>query len=151
MSGPDAKERLPGEIGGYRIQRVLGTGAHSLAFTPNVARVYVRLQNKLVRKVLVDSCTIEGAGAMTVTAPWAQADLDFLRFAQSADVVYLETVKYASGAYDSRPELVPISRAEFDNMTGRAGRLGSSRCHGRNPYRSRCRDGDTSKRARGDS
>ena len=41
-----------------------------------------------------------------------------------ADVVYLETVKYASGAYDSRPELVPISRAEFDNMTGRAGRLG---------------------------
>ncbi|MEW5795681.1 MAG: DEAD/DEAH box helicase [Candidatus Zixiibacteriota bacterium] len=41
-----------------------------------------------------------------------------------ADYVYLETVKYASGAYDSRPELVPISRAEFDNMTGRAGRLG---------------------------
>jgi helicase len=41
-----------------------------------------------------------------------------------ADTVYLETVKYASGAYDCRPELVPISRAEFDNMSGRAGRLG---------------------------
>ena len=41
-----------------------------------------------------------------------------------ADTVYLETVKYTSGAYTSRPELVPISRAEFDNMTGRAGRLG---------------------------
>ncbi|MCB2229239.1 DEAD/DEAH box helicase [bacterium] len=41
-----------------------------------------------------------------------------------ADTVYLETVKYASGMYDGRPALVPISRAEFDNMTGRAGRLG---------------------------
>ncbi len=41
-----------------------------------------------------------------------------------AETVYLETVKYDSGAYDNRPALVPVSRAEFDNMTGRAGRLG---------------------------
>ena len=41
----------------------------------------------------------------------------------SADTVYLETVKYTSGRYDNRPSLVPVSRAEFDNMTGRAGRL----------------------------
>jgi helicase len=40
-----------------------------------------------------------------------------------ADTVYLETVKYASGNYGDRPELTPISRAEFDNMAGRAGRL----------------------------
>ncbi len=43
-----------------------------------------------------------------------------------ADTVYLETVKYCSGVYDSKPSLVPVSRAEFDNMTGRAGRLGRS-------------------------
>ena len=42
-----------------------------------------------------------------------------------ADNVFLETVKYRSGTYDGRPELTPITRAEFDNMTGRAGRLGS--------------------------
>ncbi len=41
-----------------------------------------------------------------------------------ADTVYLETVKFASGEYGEHPGLVPISRAEFDNMTGRAGRLG---------------------------
>jgi helicase len=41
-----------------------------------------------------------------------------------ADTVYLETVKYSSGTYGGRPRLVPISRAEFDNITGRAGRLG---------------------------
>jgi replicative superfamily II helicase len=41
----------------------------------------------------------------------------------SADTVYLETVKYAGPNYDGRPSLVPVTRAEFDNMTGRAGRL----------------------------
>ncbi|MEK7774721.1 MAG: DEAD/DEAH box helicase [Candidatus Zixiibacteriota bacterium] len=43
----------------------------------------------------------------------------------SADTVYLETVKYAGPNYDGRPSLVPVTRAEFDNMTGRAGRLSS--------------------------
>ncbi len=41
-----------------------------------------------------------------------------------ADSVYLETVKYTSGEYGGGPTLVPVSRSEFDNMTGRAGRLG---------------------------
>jgi replicative superfamily II helicase len=41
-----------------------------------------------------------------------------------AGTVYLETVKYDLPAYDGRPALVPVSRAEFDNMAGRAGRLG---------------------------
>lgn len=40
-----------------------------------------------------------------------------------ADTVILETVKY-TGALDDNMALVPISRADFDNMTGRAGRLG---------------------------
>ncbi|HPC11349.1 MAG TPA: DEAD/DEAH box helicase, partial [candidate division Zixibacteria bacterium] len=39
-----------------------------------------------------------------------------------ADTVYLETVKYTGGRRDARPALVPVSRAEFDNMAGRAGR-----------------------------
>ncbi|MDH4157597.1 MAG: DEAD/DEAH box helicase [candidate division Zixibacteria bacterium] len=41
----------------------------------------------------------------------------------AADTVYLETVKYSAGAYNRRPSLVPVTRSEFDNMTGRAGRL----------------------------
>ncbi len=40
-----------------------------------------------------------------------------------ADTVYLETVKYTAGEYGEQPTLMPVSRAEFDNMTGRAGRL----------------------------
>ena len=41
-----------------------------------------------------------------------------------ADTVYLETVKYDSGEYGGGASLVPVTRSEFDNMTGRAGRLG---------------------------
>jgi helicase len=41
----------------------------------------------------------------------------------SADNVYLETVKYSFGTYNGKPTLVPVSRSEFDNMTGRAGRF----------------------------
>ncbi|HOP07196.1 MAG TPA: DEAD/DEAH box helicase [candidate division Zixibacteria bacterium] len=44
-----------------------------------------------------------------------------------ADTVYLETVKYSTGQYGAQPSLVPISRAEFENISGRAGRLGQSR------------------------
>lgn len=40
----------------------------------------------------------------------------------SADNIYLETVKYSQGKYGRRPSLVPVSRSEFDNMAGRAGR-----------------------------
>ncbi|MFH1686169.1 MAG: DEAD/DEAH box helicase [bacterium] len=40
-----------------------------------------------------------------------------------ASHVYLETVKYVGGEYGGRPSLTPVTRAEFDNMTGRAGRL----------------------------
>jgi helicase len=40
------------------------------------------------------------------------------------DTVYLETVKFVSGEYDDRASLAPITRAEFENMCGRAGRLG---------------------------
>jgi replicative superfamily II helicase len=41
----------------------------------------------------------------------------------SADTVYLETVRYASGKYNRKPSLVPVSRSEFENMSGRAGRF----------------------------
>lgn len=41
-----------------------------------------------------------------------------------AQSVLLETVKYSAGKYGDAASLLPVSRAEFDNMTGRAGRLG---------------------------
>ncbi|MBD3401475.1 DEAD/DEAH box helicase [candidate division GN15 bacterium] len=83
-----------------------GVAFHNADLTPEQRRVVEKaFYNKEVR-VVFSTTTL----AMGVNLP--------------ADTVYLETVKYVSGAYDGRPGLVPISRAEFDNMTGRAGRLG---------------------------
>ncbi len=40
------------------------------------------------------------------------------------DTVYIEAVQYANTGQGGCPGLVPVSRAQFDNMAGRAGRLG---------------------------
>lgn len=73
----------------YVTETTLRTGTHSLAFTPTGASVFIRFESRLKRQVLVDSCTIESAGVMTVTAPWLAADLDNIRFEQSRDVLFV--------------------------------------------------------------
>lgn len=75
-------------------ETVLNTGTHSLAFTPT-GDAYVRFFSRLKRKVLVDSCNVESSGTMTVTAPWAEADLGLIRYAQSADVIFVACGKVA--------------------------------------------------------
>jgi len=44
-----------------------------------------------------------------------------------AEIVLLETMKYTSGLFGGKASLVPISKAEFQNITGRAGRFGCGR------------------------
>jgi hypothetical protein len=72
----------------YVNETVLGTGNHSLAFTPS-GDFYVQFQSRLKRQVLVDSCTVEASGNITVTAPWAAADLNNVRYDQSGDVIFV--------------------------------------------------------------
>ncbi len=69
-------------------ETLLATGAHSLTFTPT-GDAHIRFFSRLKRKVLVDSCNIEASGTMTVATPWAAADLGLIRYAQSADVVFV--------------------------------------------------------------
>jgi len=44
-----------------------------------------------------------------------------------ADTVFLETMKYCSGEFGGKPQLTPITTAEFQNISGRAGRFGCGR------------------------
>lgn len=76
---------------GYIAETSLGTGVHSLAFTP-AGSFWIRLQSRLDRAILVDSCTIEAAGTMEVTTPWDASDLANVRPDQSADVIYVACV-----------------------------------------------------------
>lgn len=68
----------------------LGTGVHSLAFTPTSAPVYILFFNRSLRVALVDSCNIEPAGVMqAVTTLLPDETFDDLRWAQSGDVIFI--------------------------------------------------------------
>lgn len=72
----------------YIADTSLGTGSHSLSFTPT-GNFYIRFLSKLSRPVLVDSVAVEAGGVMTVSAPWSAANLDLVRWDQSADIVFV--------------------------------------------------------------
>lgn len=72
----------------------LGTGEHSLAVTPTGANMYIELSSADSWLKLVDSISIESAAAISLTSPYAAADLSSIRWDQSADVVYLACAGY---------------------------------------------------------
>jgi len=72
----------------YINETVLGTGSHSLTFTPT-GNFFIQFQNRAKRFVLVDSVAVGSSGVMSITAPWAAADLSKLRWDQSGDILYI--------------------------------------------------------------
>jgi hypothetical protein len=75
--------------GEYIAQTELGTGAHSLAFTPTGASFYVKFFNQNDRLALLDSCTVESSGVVSLMSPWAEADFQSIRYDQSGDIVFV--------------------------------------------------------------
>ncbi len=71
----------------YISETTLGTGTHSLAFTPT-GNFFIRLMNRRSFSTLVDSVTVEAAGAMQIPTPWAESDLALIRRQQSGDIIY---------------------------------------------------------------
>ena len=80
----------------YINETTLGTGTHSLAFTPS-GDFHIRFLNRRIAASLVDSVAVEGSGVVSLPTPWAEADLPSLRWHQSADVMYV-----ASNGYQQR-------------------------------------------------
>lgn len=87
--------------GTYVAQTELGTGTHSLAFTPT-GDVYVRFQSRLIRTVYVDSCNIAAAGVMELPSPYPAAALGTIRKDQSGDVVYVANSTYQQRKVERR-------------------------------------------------
>jgi hypothetical protein len=73
----------------YINETVLRTGTHSLAFTPSGASFYLEFFSKDANLKRVDSCQVESSGVMTLPTQWLAADLFKMRYAQSADVVFV--------------------------------------------------------------
>lgn len=78
----------------YINETTLRTGTHSLAFTPSGASFFIQLVSELEQLKRVDSITVEAAGIMTLPTIWLGADLAKMRFAQSADVVFIACAGY---------------------------------------------------------
>ena len=72
----------------YISEAILETGTHSLAFTPN-GDFWIEFRSLLLRITLVQQCTIEATGVMTLPTPWEAADLGNVRYDQSGDVLFL--------------------------------------------------------------
>lgn len=85
----------------YISETTLGTGTHSLAFTPTT-NFHIRFLNRRSFTTLVDSCNIESAGTMSVPTPWVPADFAKLRPVQSNDVVYMSCDGYQTRKIERR-------------------------------------------------
>ena len=85
----------------YIAETTLGTGTHSLAFTPT-GNLYIRLMNRRSFSALVDSVTIEAAGVMEVPTPWIATDLKYLRTQPSGDIIYVACKGYQQRKIERR-------------------------------------------------
>lgn len=72
----------------YISQITLGTGTHSLSFTPQ-GNFYINFYSILQRLTLVESIEIESAGIVVLPSPYTENNLPSVRWDQSLDVVYL--------------------------------------------------------------
>lgn len=69
--------------------RTLRAGTHSIGITPS-ATFYVRLSSTLSYACVVSSVTIQQAGGdMVLPTPWLAADLDFIRWDGTGDVIFV--------------------------------------------------------------
>lgn len=102
----------------YVTEADLGTGTHSLAFTPTGASFYVQFQSRLERIVYLTSCDIEAAGTVEITSPYPTAALDYIRPDQSGDVVFLGCTGYQPRRVERRGTGRSWSIVLYDNQDG---------------------------------
>lgn len=85
----------------YISETDLGTGTHSLAFTPT-GNFWIQFSSLPQSKKIVDSCTVEASGVLEIDTPYLEADLRLVRYDQSADVVYLACKGYQQRKIERR-------------------------------------------------
>jgi hypothetical protein len=77
-------------VGGdeYITETELEPGEHSLAFTPT-GNFTIQLSSRAPYGAYIDSCEIAAAGTMEIATPWAEDDLESVRFDQSGDILFI--------------------------------------------------------------
>jgi hypothetical protein len=85
----------------YVKSTVLRTGTHSLAFTPT-GNFYVEMESTDEAYRYIDSITVESAGTVELPTPWVAADLEKIKFDQSADVMFIACDGYQQRRIERR-------------------------------------------------
>lgn len=129
----------------YIAETTLGTGTHSLAFTPT-GNPAIRLMNRRGFTALVDSVAIEAAGVMEIPTPWAEEDLKFLRVQPSGDILNVACKGYQPRKIERRsthswsvvlyePETGPFRTVNISPITMTPGALsGDTNVTASKPY-----------------
>lgn len=73
----------------YIRETTLGTGHHNLAFTPQ-GNFHITFSSDAQAPRIISNLYIVGAGVVEIPTPWGAANLDDIRYDQSADVVYVD-------------------------------------------------------------
>jgi hypothetical protein len=87
----------------YITETTLGTGTHSLTFTPT-GNFHVRLMNRRSFTALVDSVAVESAGTLELPVPWLEADMAKIRVVQSGDVIFVACDGYQQRKIERRED-----------------------------------------------
>lgn len=94
----------------YVSATTLGTGLHSLAFVPT-GSYYIRFTTRSEIQAVVTGCQIEAAGLMYLTAPWTEAQLPLIRYAQSADVMFIACAAWQQYKIERRGDGASFGRS----------------------------------------
>lgn len=86
----------------YFARTSLGSGTHSIAFTPTSGTFYPRLSTNTRTTKNIDSIQVESAGTVTIPAPWLAADLPYVRYVQSGDIIYVACDGYQQRQIERR-------------------------------------------------
>lgn len=73
----------------YISETSIGTGYHNLSFTPQ-GNFWITLQSEAIVDRIVSSLSIGDSGTVEIRSPWGASYLDYVRYDQSADVVYVD-------------------------------------------------------------
>lgn len=85
----------------YINEATLGTGTHSLTFTPT-GNFHIRIMNRRSFTSMVDSVTVEASGNLEIDVPWQASDLSNIRVSQSGDVIYVACDGYQQRKIERR-------------------------------------------------
>lgn len=65
------------------------TGFHTVSFTPNTGLIYVQFRNEAEKTLGIDDVSFVVDAPVELTTPYTEAQLAALKFAQSADTLYI--------------------------------------------------------------